>query len=367
MENQNGIDTQEQLETIDGSVENVIYHNDENGYSVCDLETENGELITIVGNIPVINEGEIIRAMGRWVTHPSFGRQFKVEVLEKQLPMTSSAIQRYLSSRAIKGIGPKLAEKIVGRYGADTFDVIENHPEWLAELPGISHEKARAMSEDFKEQFGVRAVMMFCRDFFGPDISVRIYKKWGASAVDRIKENPYILCDEINGIGFERADGVARSLGVAKNSPYRIKSGIKCVLNLNGMQEGHVYIPESKLAPATARMLSVSEEEAASALEALIEDKQLIRAKIGQRNVIYLDTYYNAESFVAGKLDMLDKLCPKLDMSDIERFITQIELENGIKYDTIQKKAIENSINSGVMILTGGPGTGKSATRFCVN
>ncbi len=349
-----------ELLTVDGVIESVIYRNSENGYSVCDLETEGGELITVVGNMPFIAEGEIIRAMGKWFNHPSFGRQFKIEYMEKQLPVTSSAIQKYLASGAVKGIGPKLASKIVGKYGADSFDVIENHPEWLSDLPGISQKKAQEMSESFKEQFGIRAVMMFCRDFFGPETSIKIFKRWGAGAVDVIKDNPYLLCDEIYGVGFERADKIADSLGFDKSSPERIKAGVKCLLGINAIQEGHVFIPRSKVIAATAQMLSVSEDSVIEAVDALLTESKLTCEKIGSKDAIYLTQYNKAEKYIAHKLDMLDKLFPKFDLSDIDRFITQIELENNIQYDIMQKKAIENSLNSGVMILTGGPGTGKT-------
>ena len=161
------------LNEIAGMIDNIIYQNEENGYTVCEIETDRGETVTLVGEMPYLSEGETVRAMGNWVLHPTFGKQFKAEYYEKELPATESSILRYLSSRTIKGIGPVLAAKIVGRFGVDAFDVIENHPDWLTDIPGISPKKADAISEDFKAQFGLRSVMMFCRDFFGPQTAVK--------------------------------------------------------------------------------------------------------------------------------------------------------------------------------------------------
>ncbi len=345
---------------IAGTVEHIIYQNEENGYTVCEIATENDELFTVVGEMPFLGAGEMIKAVGRWTLHQNFGRQFRVDYYEKELPASENAILKYLSSRAIKGIGPSIALKIVGQYGVDSFDVIENHPEWLAEIPGISLKKAKAMSDDFKAQFGLRAVMMFCRDFFGPATAVKIYKKWGGGAIDVIKRNPYILCDEIYGIGFEKADKVAKSLGVDNYKEERVRAGVKYVLFYNGVQNGHMFIPMDKLIPATCRMLDTDEDTATNAIEELIMDKELIQKKYNGRKCVYLEYYYESEKYVSEKLQMLDNFCLKIETSDIGRMIMRIENEFGVEYAAMQKKAIVNSVNSGVMVLTGGPGTGKT-------
>lgn len=345
--------------SIEGTVEHIVYQNEENGYTVCDLASKD-ELITLVGIMPFLNEGEMISAMGEWVTHANFGRQFKVEAFEKQLPADANAILKYLQSKAVKGIGPTTAVRIVEKFGEETFDVIENHHEWLAEIPGISMSKAKLINENFKMQFGIRSVMMFCRDFFGPVTAVKVYKRWGGSAVDVIKKNPYVLCDEIHGIGFERADRIAKSVGINSNSMDRIRSGIKYILNYNAMHNGHVYIPEDKLIEASADLLKIEITEAEDALLDLENDTHVTIAKISNRNCVYLTSYYIAEKYIISKLDMLEKLCPKLDSGDIEKFITQIESEESIEYAAMQRKAISDALTSGVMILTGGPGTGKT-------
>ncbi len=349
-----------ELLTVEGTIEHIIYQNEENGYAVCELSVSDTELITVVGIMPYISAGETVKALGKWQLHATFGRQFKIEYYEKQLPANETAILKYLSSRAIKGIGPASAAKIIERFGEDTFDVMENHPDWLAEIPGISKKKAEAISDEFRRQFGVRSVMMFCRDYFGPATAVRIYKKWGGSAVDIIKENPYVLCDDIYGVGFDRADKIAASLGVDKSSQYRIKAGIKYLITYNASHNGHVYIPETRLIRLSMEMLDISSEMAEDALKKLVEENKVKCIPRDGGMAVYTNHYYEAELYTAQKLDLLDRMCPKLDMSDIERFISVIELESGIKYVAMQKRAIVNAVNNGIMILTGGPGTGKT-------
>ena len=178
---------------LNGTVEQVIFSSEDTGYAICDFGTEEDELLTIVGTLPYVAEGDTLSVFGRWVHNPKYGRQFKVEQYEKKLPADAGAILRYLSSRAIKGIGPKTAKRIVDEFGEDTFEVLENHPDWLARLPGISLKKAHEISEDFRAQTGIRSVMLFFRDFFGPAVTMRIYKRWGSNAVDVVKAHPYRL------------------------------------------------------------------------------------------------------------------------------------------------------------------------------
>lgn len=353
-------DLAEEKAEIAGTVEHIIYQNEENGYTVCEIATVEDELVTVVGEMPFLGAGEMIKAVGKWTLHQSYGRQFKVEYYEKELPASENAILKYLSSRTIKGIGPSIALKIVGQYGVDTFDVIENHPEWLAEIPGISLKKAKAMSEDFKAQFGLRSVMMFCREFFGPATAVKIYKKWGSGSIDIIKRNPYILCDEIYGIGFEKADLVARSLGVDNYREERMKAGVKYVLSYNGIQNGHVFIPRDKLTSASCDMLNAEDFEIEKAIDELISYEQIVQKSFSKRKCIYLKEYYDAEKYASDKLKLLDDLCPRVDIGDISRMIMRIESEFGVEYASLQKRAIINSVNNGVMVLTGGPGTGKT-------
>lgn len=345
---------------LEGVIDSVTYHNEENGYSVCDLAVDDNTLVTVVGIMPFIAVGETIRAMGKWETHAQYGRQFKIEYFEKQMPETVGSILKYLSSRAVRGIGPASAKKIVDMFGTETFDVLENHPDILATVPGISLRKAKEISENFKMQFGIRSVMMFCRDFFGPATAVRVYKRWGGSAIDVIRENPYALCDEIYGIGFERADRIAQSLGVEADSAFRVEAGVKFFLSYNAANNGHVYLPQQKLVPAAAQLLGVSEEKVEAAIAALLSRRQLIADTRGGRTCLYLKKYYEAENYTAVKLDLIDRMCETLSDENVSRFIQMIELEDGITYAALQKKAIRYAVTHGVMVLTGGPGTGKT-------
>ena len=344
---------------LSGSVEGIVYSNEENGYTVCDMGTDD-DLVTVVGIMPYLSEGEKITVYGHWEHNSKYGRQFKVEQYEKDLPADDNAILRYLSSRTVKGIGPKTAIKIVEAFGSDSFDVIENHPEWLADIPGISRKKAEEISESFKEQSGMRSVMMFCRGFFGASTTVKIYKRWGSRAVDIIKKNPYRLCDEIYGIGFERADAIAASLGSSPDSRERVESGILYLLSHNSRQNGHVCLPREKVVGASAKMLGVTEELVEYALSALLSAQRIVSVKYNGVDHLYSYEAYEEESYIAKKLVMLDKFCPKISGEDIESFIIKTEREGNITYADLQRKAISDSLENGVTVLTGGPGTGKT-------
>lgn len=346
-------------EEVEGIVENVVYCNETNGYSVCELDM-GGELITIVGIMPYINAGETIKARGKWETHASYGEQFKVEFYEKQLPASADAMIKYLSSGMIKGLGAVTAKRIVDQFGDDTFDVIESHPEWLTDIKGITQKRAQEISDSFRDQFGVRSIMLYCRDFFGPATIMKIYKKWGSSAVDTINRNPYALCDEIYGIGFDRADQLASSIGFARDSEFRIGAGVKYALSYNAANNGHMFIPREKLIALTAQLLEVDSELVEPAVSSLEKNRTLVTVDYNGRACTYLDEYYEAERYTVNKLVLLDRLCEKTAINDIEYMISQIEREEGVSYAKLQRKAIISAINGGVMLLTGGPGTGKT-------
>ena len=346
-------------EEIEGVIENVIFSNEQNGYSVCELDTGE-ELVTVVGIMPYINAGESIRARGKWETHNAYGKQFKIEYYEKKLPNSSESMIKYLSSGVIKGVGAVTAKRIVEQFGEDTFDVIESHPEWLTDIKGINPKKAEEISESFKSQFGIRSIMMFCRDFFGPATIMKIYKKWGSASVDTINQNPYCLCDEIYGIGFDKADRLAESIGFAKDSSFRIAAGIKYALLYNAMNNGHTYIPRDKLITLVAELLSVDAELVEAPMISLETSREVVTAKIKGRACTFLSDYYDAEKYTVTKMALLDAMCEKTSIDDIEYMINQIELEEGVSYARLQRKAIIAAINNGVMILTGGPGTGKT-------
>ena len=353
-------DENEKLIKLSGSVEQVIYANEENGYMVCDLGTDDDDLITITGIMPYINEGDSLIVYGEWKHNPKYGRQFVVSQYERYMPANASAILRYLSSGAVKGIGKKTALKIVEEFGDNTLDVLENHPDWLSDIPGISLKKAKQICEDFKAKAGIRTAMLFFRDYFGATTTVKIYKRWGSASIDIAKNNPYRLCEEIDGIGFDRADSMAMKLGLERDSYPRLVSGVAHVLKYNAAQNGHVCLPREKLAQASAQLLGASAERINEIIDDMLASNKLRYSLFD--NVVYLyDRFaYDCECYIAEKLDLLNKVCPSVDVSDANFFIEREERKNGFTYALMQKKAIIGALESGVMLLTGGPGTGKT-------
>ncbi len=352
--------TRNDLEKLEGTVENVIYSNSDNGYTICDMGIENDDLITVVGIMPLLGEGDRLTVYGKWVHNPKYGKQFSVSQYERVMPADVASILRYLSSGTVKGIGPKIAKRIVDEFGEDTFDVIENHSEWLANIKGISPKLAASVSENFREQAGVRNAMMFFRDYFGVSTTLKIYKRWGGRAVDVAKQNPYRLCNEIEGIGFEKADSMASKLGFTTNNFDRLMSGINYVLIKNSTVNGHVCLPKSTLCEKSADLLGVTVFETENAADELIRQGRLVKKLDGENELIYRSQSYEEEVYIAKKLLKLDRLCATVDVRDIDQFIAGEESKSGISYASLQKKAIGDALRYGVMILTGGPGTGKT-------
>jgi exodeoxyribonuclease V alpha subunit len=351
----------DELFTVEGTVENIKFHNEANGWTVCEVLTDDGDTIVVVGSMPFINEGETIKAMGVWVTHASFGRQLKVEFFEKKLPAAEDSIIKYLSSGTIKGIGPSTANRIVELFGKSSFDIIENNPEKLAEIKGISVKKALEISDAFKSQFGIRNIMMFLQNFgISPATAVRIYKALGAGTIELVKSDPYLICDRVSGVGFDKADNIAMGLGFEQNSPERIRAGIKYTLRHN-LLNGHTFLPYDKLISVACERLGVESEKAENELDFLVSNGSLKAADIGGVKAIYLERYYRAESYVALKLTTLTSLAYK-KVDDIDVRIEKVQKELNIEFADLQRKALKEAVTSGAMVLTGGPGTGKTTT-----
>ena len=352
--------TKEDLETLIGSVDEIIYHNDENDYTVLSLISREGHLVTAVGKIAYVAEGEDVTLYGKWVKHAEYGEQFAFESYERELPTGKRAMLRYLSSRVIRGVGPVTALRMVEKYGEDTFDVIENHPEWLTEIAGISARKAAEIHDSFMEQTGIRALMMFCRDFFTTAVIGRIYKKWGSGAVERMKDNPYALCGEVYGVSFEGADRLAAALSFTKECPERVKSGVRYILEHNAQSNGHTCLPEDKLTNAAADYLEVSAAVVSAILGEMEGERLLYSHTDDGVRYLALSDYAEAEALIAERLRLLDRSCTLVHERDVAGFIDYTEQEQGIVYAKEQKEAIYAALLHGVMILTGGPGTGKT-------
>lgn len=344
---------------LEGIIDEVIYSNTENGYSVCVLDCM-GEPITLVGTMPFVGEGEQVKVRGTWTVHPTFGRQFRVEYFEKNLPNSSESILKYLSSGAIKGIGPVLAQRLLETYGEETLDVIEHHHRWLCDIKGISPKKADEIHEAFEQQFGMRSVMLYFGQFFGPAVSVRIFKRFGAAAVDLVKQNPYRLCTEIDGIGFEKADQFAQSLGIAADSDERLCAGVLHVLHTAAYQGGHCRLPEDMLIAASCRTLSVTKEAVLRVLDMLSLQKELIRTETEEQLFYAAKELHAAEQYIATKLNAIAHETFPFKPAGVEARIDALEKERGIAYAPEQRQAIVYAVTEGLTVVTGGPGTGKT-------
>jgi exodeoxyribonuclease V alpha subunit len=351
----------EEFISIDGTVSKIIFSNEENGYVVCEVETD-GELAVVCGAMPFLAEGESISAVGNWTHHQNYGRQFKAEYYEKKLPSSRKSIIKYLSSGIVRGIGKVTAKRIVDQFGDDTFEIIENHPEWLADVKGISFAKAKEISEDFRAQFGQRQVISFCSAYFNMPTSVRIFKQYGAGAVDVIKENPYALCETVYGVNFENADKIAASLGQDKDSDNRIYAGIKYILSRNAHSNGHLFIPYDDLIPTSAAMLRVDKNTVEQAFNKLVRARKFIVKQIRNKQAVYDFSTYNTEKYCSRKLIELDKYgrSGRFDESEVQMRLTSIERSENIKYTGEQINSVLRALKSGVFVLTGGPGTGKT-------
>ena len=345
--------------TIEGTVEEIIYANEANGYTVCEIR-DGKNIVTAVGCMPFINPGESIKATGRWVTHPDYGEQFKVEMYEKVLPQTAEAIEKYLGSGIVKGVGPATAAKIVAKFGASTLEIIEKDPQRLSDIRGISPDKAYAIGQALEEQRGLREVVMFLQEYgIGPSVCIKIYKEYGGASVSIIKENPYRLCGDVFGIGFRTADRIAMKLGIDPASGFRIKSGIKYILS-HAASNGHTYLPETVLKDRACGLLAAETTDVDDALISLVFDKDVIAEKSADENNVYLAPFYYAEQNVCKKLAELSQTGFSMDLGNFEDKLGKLQAEEGIELAKMQKEAIREAMASGVLVITGGPGTGKT-------
>ncbi len=347
-------------ETISGTIENVVYHNENNDYTVLEIVTPDNELITAVGMIPTSYEGEIVSLVGTWSYHKEFGKQFSFVEFEKKLPEESEGILQYLSSGTVKGVGPITALKIVNRFGKDSFDVIENHPEWLADISGITRKKAAAISESFKEQSAMRDILVFMGNHLAVNEVTRVYKKYGSASEGLVRDNPYILCEGALGISFEKVDAFAKTLNVEKTAPTRILSAIKHILSYNGITLGHTALPIEMLVSEVAQLCEVEDSCVYKLLSDFISKSELSSMNISDKVFVMTREVCEAERYIAKRLVDLNESVSRFSGEDVRRLLDNLELRLGIEYAALQREAIFEAISSGVMILTGGPGTGKT-------
>lgn len=344
---------------INGIISSVIYLNDENGYAVVRMETDSGEMVTAVGCLPYIAPGEMISAEGSWVTHAQHGRQFKIEQSNRLLPISADGIYEYLAGSTVKGIGPATAALIVDRFKEKSLDILEMHPEKLAEIKGISLTKAKDLSASFKKQAGVRRLTEFlCAYGIKPLVALKLYRAYGSAALETVHENPYIISASHIGASFAEADNLALELGIEGDSINRISAAVLFELQHNS-GNGHCFIPRDKLIAATSQLISVPEDLVSDAIDSLSENGGLVCDKVANLNVCYLTELYEAETYTAERLKSMVGLKTK-SSANIERLITKLESLYDISYAPLQKQSIELALNNRILVITGGPGTGKT-------
>ncbi|MBO5952958.1 MAG: ATP-dependent RecD-like DNA helicase [Oscillospiraceae bacterium] len=350
---------EQELEILQGTIGAVVYQNYENGYAVLRLKCEDAQTVTVVGTIPLPSVGERLMVTGKWSAHQSYGRQFEAEFLERLMPQTTMEILGYLSSRVIKGIGPRMAQRIVDRFGAQTLQIMEQEPVRLSEVPGISETKARAIGEEFRLQVGMRQLMeFFALHHLPAELAVRAYKLYGESTVELLYDDPYLLMDDGLEAPFGAVDRFAIELGISGNDPRRIEAGILFELNYN-LSAGHSFLPEEKLTAATAQLLFVEPQAVTEGINRLIEGERLIRDTLAGITVNYLPSLYEAEVYTCQRLLEFSKKQFPLE-PDRERMLKIAAAESGIAYAPQQRQALEEALTSGLLLITGGPGTGKT-------
>lgn len=348
------------MATVCGFVEKIKYRNEDNGYTVLSL-VEAGEEYTLVGSFHYISEGEMIEAVGSMTEHPVYGEQMTVESYEIKAPEDTAAMERYLGSGAIKGIGAALASRIVRRFKADTFRIMEEEPERLSEVKGVSEKMAMSISQQVEEKKEMRQAMMFLQEYgITMNLAVKIYQEYGPRLYSVLKENPYQLADDIPGVGFKMADEIARKAGIFTDSDFRIKCGVLYTL-LQATANGHTYLPEGELLSQTSELLKIEPSFIEKHLMDMQLDKRLVIREIEGKRIVYASQYYYMELNVAKMLHDLN-IRGRMAEEEIRTQLLKLQKEEQIELDEKQVQAVVEAVNSGLLIITGGPGTGKTTT-----
>ena len=347
---------------IQGQVASVIYFNEDNGYTVLRMDVDDGSQAIVVGCIPMAAPGESMTAWGNWTHHASHGEQFKAAYTERTMPTGAAAIFDYLSSRVIKGIGPATAAMIVGKFGDDALNVLRDHPEKLATLRGVSMKKAEEMSAAFRHQTGMRSLMEFLGGAgLAPVLALRLYRYYGDEALEMVQENPYILSSVQVGATFAEADALALANGMESDSPERIAAALLFELRHNS-DNGHCFLPTDKLTAATAQLIGVDAEQVGEGLDILLESGDVVQEPVGNVIACYLAPLYEAETYVAQRLRDMAGYTYESPRIRVERVIEKLEKEQGIRFAPLQKKTLDAAATKQLVVITGGPGTGKTTS-----
>ena len=345
---------------VTGMVEKITYRNEGNYYTVAEVNA-GGEEITVVGTLPFLSEGDAADFYGAFTVHPSYGPQFKVEQFERKTPQNAAAILKYLSSGAIRGIGPATAQRLVERFGADTLDTIQNDPKALTVIKGISIRRALEISEEYKKQYGVRDIMLMLSKYnVSPDRCLAVFRRFGDRSIDTIKANPYALCEEEIGFRFELAEDIAADLHFEKDSELRISAGLEYVLRKN-LANGHTCLPRDKFIEVSCRLLECEKAVAESCCNRLLDCFRLKSKTVCGAEYLSIPAYYDAEEHIAARMMAVKRYIDRSVTVD-ELEIDHVENRLGIRFEALQRRAISEAFISGILILTGGPGTGKTTT-----
>ncbi len=348
-----------ELEILQGTVSAVVFQNYDNGYAVLRLRCEGAEAVTVVGTIPMPAVGERLMVTGRWANHASYGRQFEAEFLERLMPQSSSEILTYLSSRTIKGIGPRMAARIVQRFGDETLAIMEREPEKLAQVTGISGTKAKAIGEAFRLQFGMRHLMeFFALHHLPTELAVKTYKLYGDAAPELLYDDPYLLMDDGLEAPFGAVDRFAIELGFAGNDPRRVDAGVLFELTYN-LSAGHSFLPEEKLVAATAQLLSIDPQTVCESIRRLLDAQRIVQDTLAGLCVYYLPALYEAETYCARRLlELSGNRFPS--PSGLQKKLRAAAADSGVTYSAQQEQAMQAAATAGLLVITGGPGTGKT-------
>lgn len=348
------------MELVSGSIAAVVYQNPENGYAVIKLNSSDGAQITVVGTIPMAAVGERLVVTGRWNTHASYGRQFEAEFLERMMPQARSEILAYLSSHAVRNVGPVTAARIVERFGENALNVMENQPELLAQIPGISHAKALEIGRCFQQMAGVRRLVEYLGAYRIPaELAVRLYRVYGEEAMEVLQQNPYVLSDPAFGADFAAVDAFALEIGVEGDDVRRISAGILFELSYN-LSNGHTFLPYEKLTQATAMLLQLPTEPIRAALEQMLQEQRVVQDEIAGLPAVYLPEYHAAETYLTSRFLQMAQV--EQPQPHLEHTILSIETAQAITYAAQQRQALAAAAEHQMMILTGGPGTGKTTS-----
>lgn len=352
------------MEALNGIVESIVFKSSDTGYTVIKFR-ENNIIHTAVGVLPHVKEGQNLKITGSWVNHSQFGKQFKVEECEEILPTSKDGIEKYLSSGIIQGIGPVTAKKIVNKFGEDTLNILDNNIERLKEIEGIGKKKLETIIESYREQRELKNITIFLQTHgLSVNQCLKIYKKYGASSVDTVKNNPYILCDEISGIGFKTSDKIARSLGIEIDSPFRIQSGIRYVIN-EFCANGHTFMPKDELIKEASNVLTVSGDIIEENIKNAALDRKIKLERVNDKEGVFTIPNYYCELGITNRILTL-AISNFQDISvDVDHLILQFEKKNNITFAESQKDAIISAFQNGIEIITGGPGTGKTTIIKC--